>query len=348
MNAFRQIFLYSFTALAAFLCGPVGVNFHKLRPSFFSFVSQPVNELSPCGIKNTFRQASLNHTLDIQFLNSNQIILINNPSANLVSKIRSAIPDPFVNTLKPQYGFASIITPFFLSADASASTLKFAFKRTVEAGIADTGAVRADRKTIQPNVHPNSVLDGTFFWSLLPVINRQLSKPFACTTDDTQDFDLAFNRPQVSAANITDLGNTYFSVIDNLARIRDCKAVVSVRRFETRITSFAFAFFQATKETAESKIHAADCVSGNSYRHRPNPVVICSPFSKHRRLIESSDPFAFFLPRITPNSEAAIEDVSSRIQVSHKMRLLSFVWIKADFHDRDHGRMIADLTDISI
>ncbi len=87
--------------------------------SLFSFVSDLPDQFSPRSIENGLRQVSLNHSLDIQILKSDQIVFGNQPLRNMMTKVPSRIGGSLVGAAQYFSRYESGSSTAFVSAPVS-------------------------------------------------------------------------------------------------------------------------------------------------------------------------------------------------------------------------------------
>ncbi len=97
MNTLGQFFRNARAAIRAILTCMARINFHQLRTSTFSLVAQLICENRPASVENALGEPRSCHSLDVQFFNGDQIMLIDQSPTLLMTKIFTSGGDAFVN-----------------------------------------------------------------------------------------------------------------------------------------------------------------------------------------------------------------------------------------------------------
>jgi len=117
MPALAEVFRYV-CAAETFLRCAVRSYFNKFSTSVFSFVAKEVEELRPSGITNTFSKVVVSdHAFDVQIFDGDQSIAVDEPTTNLVVKVRALLSDMRVRSLQKLNCFMSAIRTLLSARD---------------------------------------------------------------------------------------------------------------------------------------------------------------------------------------------------------------------------------------
>jgi hypothetical protein len=159
MPALAQGLGYGGTARTP-LAGAVGVYLDQFSPSFFHFVREKGQEISPPSIINRLSQHPASQSFDVQILNGNQVMSVDYLTGHLVMEVRPLILNMLVHSLEYSNCLpppvATFLAPGYLSLSTSEGSLSF----TVVAGVVDNRAVTQNRKAFQPNINPSDFPSG--------------------------------------------------------------------------------------------------------------------------------------------------------------------------------------------
>lgn len=109
MNTNGQIFLDQFTTSRATLRCVSWIDLNHFSSSIFSFIRNEFKQFIPRSIGNALCQSRVfDHIRDFQFLENNQIEVINQVTGNLMRKVVATIFDSFVNLCRAFSVFLSL------------------------------------------------------------------------------------------------------------------------------------------------------------------------------------------------------------------------------------------------
>lgn len=205
MYTYGQVFLNHGATGRTALRRATRINLTTHRTSIFRYVLCVRDQLTPCGIGNTFRQAMiLDHPCDRQVLKDNYAKLGHNAAAQFVREVLAPIRDAFVN---PAHN-ALVILAFRRAVGVLAHTplgaCKRLFIRTKEARICNALARREGRKLLQANINANGGA-GMFGRVWLPKIARHDQIPVIRTAREGHGFDRPFNRAVHHDSDVPDV-----------------------------------------------------------------------------------------------------------------------------------------------
>ena len=167
MGTYRQTFLYNFSTSVTFLCGEAGVHSNDFMSSVCSFGSKYVEEGTPTGIENAFREMKvLDHVEDTQILNDNPVIGLGILPSDFEMVIPPLSLDLEMSLGSVASGLAAAVTTLPAPRQLTLLASEGSGARAIEARIRNRISFRISKKDFQPYINAD-VRMGTFGWLML-------------------------------------------------------------------------------------------------------------------------------------------------------------------------------------
>ena len=255
VNTDGQVLWDNFTASRTILRSSPRINSRRQPTSVLSFIGREVYELTPCSIGNTLVYAApiaVLHILDIQVLKGDDLILINQSPAQLVSKIVAATGNAMMNMLDNSLAFAIFRRAFLAFTQTALGFRKRLFILAEKARIGNVLSARQRSKMTQAHINTDHLVAGR--QQLRFNNTREAGVPVTQDiTPDSQRFDLAFDGSVDFDPDLADFGKVKPTIVRKIeTTLRICKRFVPIT-FEARIARF-FSCFHAAKEVLKSQI----------------------------------------------------------------------------------------------
>jgi len=98
MNTLGEGLFYQTPTPGANLTGVMRIDQHHTVSSVFSFLRRASYQLPPCGVGDAFSEAViLDHPLNVQVLETNNVVFVNELVAQLMSEVGALVDDALVN-----------------------------------------------------------------------------------------------------------------------------------------------------------------------------------------------------------------------------------------------------------
>jgi len=220
--------------------------------SFFRFVGGELNNLAPSCIRHALGQAVvLDHLGWIQIFKDDHPTVIDQVLAQLMSKVVSLVPDPFMN---PGHRLPCFRTGRRALGSLRETTLNLSqrsFFLAEEARVGDlltlVGGEERSKAKVDPNRFGGSRKDLTFV-----DLNREANEPLpgGCFFDGG-GFDPTFNRTmkvELDVSDLTDLEGASFQEAPSWV-LRETDGIVPVTPAEAGVTGLVLLFLEPTEET---------------------------------------------------------------------------------------------------
>jgi len=177
----RQGFRNGLSAVAARLGCSSRIDFNNPATSIPSLVAEHLDEVSPTCIINVFCEMMImNHSVDAEFLNGDETVLVGNRPALLVHEIRPLVGDFVVNSCGLEDCLSSVIGAFALPAQSSLVSGEPLFGFDQESGILDSDSVGQCGEVLKTDIDADFALDGYMLFGLDIDLATEHGEPLVC------------------------------------------------------------------------------------------------------------------------------------------------------------------------
>jgi REP-associated tyrosine transposase len=236
MFSYPETLRHSVTTFRTFLRRVGRIHFDHPSTSFFRFVRQDHNELTPPRVTDALRQMRiLDHPFDVQIFDRDRVELSHDFERRLVMKIRP-LPTKFLmlprqqsNRLPPPV--ASLVHS---ARDSALRCLQFSFGLSQEFGILGHLAGRERGEMLDPDIDPNRSAGFGEVPGLI-LLDRKDHIPTIRFTLDRAGLDLAFDRTGETNPARADFRQVNFVALQSEPALRIGEGIVARGRFESRI-----------------------------------------------------------------------------------------------------------------
>ena len=257
MSTNTQVFLNDFTALRTSLAGISGINLYHLPTSFCRFVRKYYDKGIPSRVSDRLGEVMIfEKSNSVQVFNSDNVVVVDNFSGNLMRCIFSLIGNVFMSTLKLPNSFPSMVIAFLTSRNFALMPSKFPFRLTkVLRRIKEFAIGRSDEVT---DTHVNTNDCASWLKRFWLSLTRKASVVFTRLTPDGNGLNYTFDRTvelDFDFANVLDI---QLSVIPDSGSVAVCEldGLPSVLALETGISRLVTGF-HTPKESLECFIQTA-------------------------------------------------------------------------------------------
>lgn len=311
MLAVVQCLWATVAALGAVDTCSARINTNESLASFFSFVSNPIRELAPCGIGNTLAEPAPCHTDNIKILNCDQIVCLDNRLRQFVRKVSAAVCNFQMNAGEPLLCFKPTLAAALLSGQRFVCPTQLSLHLAKHSRVVDLHAVRKSGKRIQANINSNARLNRYLFRYWLAIVNQQLGKPAVRALYNAKRFDYAVNWAQISTTNQAKFWNGNPVAIDVSVCLPVIQRIPSALAFESR-EPWLFPILHSPKECVKRLIEAVQSLFAKLLWKMPNTIVVRAPYCQHLLLSKAASAFAATLPNLNPMLKEVVPNAACR------------------------------------
>lgn len=330
VRAFVEVFCHNGTTMTAQLGSAFWIHPYTRSTSFFRFVQQHRNELTPTGIMNMSLQIVsiiLDHLLNLQVFIRDQVIVIYKLSRQLMLKISSLIGDLPMQARKPLSNL-----PAFAFRILTLNFLQPLFRSFKIFRILNSFTIGKHSKISQSEINPSRSDDRFLFLGNNINIASQNSIPMAPFSFDSasfnhstgEDFPVKLNSDQ-----------SYFGEFDLIhlqskSALRETKRYIAIHAFESGEPGFLFPFYPA-KESLISKIDAFE----NILKYLAVYLLVFRDLNLQKRqfsfLFVIRNRFASGTIHIPSLLQGGIVEESAMVKREDQLFFLLFIWIYSEF-----------------
>ena len=205
MLANREVFAHLPAAAAALLTGATGIDFHELRPSFFGFAAQDVQEAGPAGVTDRAGQPAVRqHPFDVERFDSDETEREDQATGDGVVVLASQVLDAGVNLLKAADGLAAVLATLLLAGDGAAGDAQLRQGGLEVARVGLALSLAGGEEGFQPHVDTDRRQGGRLH-AQVPQVARRDDKPLVRLALERQRLDRAFHGPMQLDADRADV-----------------------------------------------------------------------------------------------------------------------------------------------
>ncbi len=236
------------------------VHLNQAATSVFSFVRDFIEKGRPSGIIDTLGKHPACKSFDVQIFDGYHAIIVDQPTRNLVVKVRPLIMDVRVRSLQKLYGFPATMRTFLSSGNLTLCLAEFCLCLTVVAWIVNLRSIRKRGKRGQANIYADAFKRrGQVLRFTLNGKTREPSSGFALYG---KRLNLALQRAMQFDFDLADFRQAQMRPLHGKAELRIGERIVSGAGTKARESGFVPAF-HAGKEGFESLINTVQGVLQN-------------------------------------------------------------------------------------
>lgn len=348
MSPFTQRFLLPVAAPRAILTRIRWINQNDSSTSFFRFVDKNGFELSPSRVSDALGKAMVpDHIAGCNVLHRNNAVLVDQPMANLMDKVKSSILDPFVNPSNSFTSKPSFRCPLSFFTKPSLNLGEFLFISTKETRVLDLLALVRGQKAFESNVNPDGFSGrrqrGGFH------LDRKTNEPFSCRgSRDRGSLDFPFNRTMKIHPDGPDAPNHYDAAfkVKTSRILRPAKRVVSKFSSKPRVARF-FLSLQSAEKSLKASVYSILRVLKHLRVNLLQLRFSLFPLREHVKRIVLTDLFLLGLPRYFSDFKGSVVDPTAEIYPGPKRSTLGFRWVQSITKHFIHLTLKSNLNKVS-
>lgn len=302
-----------------FLTCAAGGDLEVQSPSVCRFVRCKPKPLTPTSIVDGLCKHSAGKSFGVQVLNSDQAVVIYDPSTDAMMKVLTLGLHVYVGALQERYSVASTSRSLFAPCDSSLSHAQLSLSLLVISRISNRRSVTQGGERSQANVNANHVwIEGQALWYVLA---GKYSKPSPCLALDGHSFDRAPNWAVQFNSDLSDFGYAQLVSVKDVADLPEGYRVVTTKGVESGIACFLFGFYP-TKERLECLIDSGNGILKNVAMYRGHIGSISANVRQLVDLVKTTNRFALKVPRIASFLQSGvIKLAANRKLIVKRLRL---------------------------
>jgi hypothetical protein len=269
--------------------------------SFFRLVSKLSQQLSASRVQDGFREMTPHHPGNVQLLQSDQVIILDEPLRDLMTEISASVAQPLVGSRQGQARSLAIPRPTLLASQEALPAPNLLFASLRPSRILDHWAIRKGGGRLHSQINTHSSDHRPLLWRRADVAG-DTGSPASARTHHRQMAGSAAQRPMPAQTKAAQLGNEDVSTFPPKRGSRQGKGVVALARAKARIAR-SLARLDSAEERLESTMDAAQGLSCEFNRKGAHGLVFPAKFSQLLRWLEVTNPF----PMRSPSARAFFE-----------------------------------------
>lgn len=347
MLTFRESLGHNRTAARADLGRTVGVDPANQRTSFLGFVRQHKQELRPTGVSHTLAHVAAAEALDVQVFDSDETVLLHEPSRELVLEI-----PPLVGNVLVQPSDLAAQLSISTTAPFAASTLaleqgQFLFGLAKPTGVLDHLASGEGSEVSQAHIDPHS---RTYLQFDVEVGQLDLENDVPVAqpvTLEDRHLDLASvgDRAMLKEpdeTHVLDIESALFEpdpiVVDVADRLEPSSAL------EAWIAGF-LPLFDAPEEGFKSLVETTKGLLERGVVAPGNVGVEGTDRFELIGLVGVADAHAAAFPGVSSFLKSGVVDLAVGLQDAVARQALSFIGVKSELETEQHIKILAQMFD---
>lgn len=302
------------------------IDLNKLSTGPFCLVASEVEELSPSSIRNTFGKAVIpDHARNIQILDSNQAVIVDKPTADIMVEVYALLCNMRVRSLKQLHSLTPAIRTFLSSGYLALSNAKFLLRFPVIARIVNLCSI--GKRSERSKAHVNPYLLSARQQRLRFTLTGKQSEPATRLTLDCERFSYALNWSVKFDFNLADFQDPQFiSAKNSFQSLTEGDAVVAAIGAESWIARLLLSL-DAAKESVKRKGYSLEYILKNAdsylrelFSHGFNAYELAG-------LIKVGNAFTVNTPSITSLLESSVKKFAAKRKRLFQANGLSFCWV---------------------
>src|SRR5215207_8192423 len=233
MPTLAEVFRRVRSAGACLTCA-AWINLNQLASGARSLVLQLGEKGTPPGITDGLGKHSRRKSFDVQIFDGNQSVVVDQPTANLVLKVRPLFANVRVCLLQQQHGFPATVRATLTACHFALRAAKFLLCLPIVARVLNLSPIAQGGEGQQANVHANALSVGRQRHGF--ALDTETGVPLARLPLNRQSLNLPFDGAMQFDFNLADFRQAEMRTQHGEAALRMGETVVPGRRTKARET----------------------------------------------------------------------------------------------------------------